>query len=710
MSTHTYTRAHTHTRYPHERYETAEISFDGWNYSYEIWLGMSYADDIQPFFNAPSGVFTKYTTPFGVSLRTDMLRLLKTHIDMFSTFAEYSLQTVLFEMWRKMDYRKRRDLCLKIWENQVRRCEKQVYPFRRDECPEIILKNVAGNVEFLEDLFHQQISPPAGTDYRIVRNEAWERLNDPNFGGGERLTGLSAGVRGFVEEGYIARHLYLAQFTSLWIDSLLGKPLPDLNNPSLASSYQATEADVQALKEMQIAGHPVRTTDMLDNSGVKFCVVCKVTDREKKLVCCQKCLAARRKVWYCGANCQRQDWPSHKRVCGKSIDEASTPTATPSSTRAPANPNQAAHLDYLELHPRAIFGMSGQSEDHLGRVTELDFLFYLPTFVRPFFKVHEALIKIRDVAVRQRDDFSVGVVALYMLAAAKYAETTKGFDSGQVAGLLEPLMDMTQKEVEKAMAFAEAELATTEDESLLLVASALRQLKSGVPDPTYPDLNLPSTLSTLEALDRLLIEPNTFFVHWFDPNKPKHLASLNFPPPFRNAENPIAARRLCLDALETQDPLSVGALQLLVRGCTRYKADVPGSYMMDLRMWARFGRMIGRTEEQMRELRDKAEVELPKREEERWRFVWELVSELREFVKKERENEPPPPWTPPGGNAWPRTAAEVMGNSVYGPEGPLPSASPTATTSTSTAAAKKKNRKKKKKATGGSGAGEVIEL
>lgn len=43
-------------------------------------------------------------------------------------------------------------------------------------------------------------------------------------------------------------------------------------------------------------------------------------------------------------------------------------------------------------------------------------------------------------------------------------------------------MDMTQQEAEKAMAEAEAELATTVDKKLLVVASALQQMKSGSPE------------------------------------------------------------------------------------------------------------------------------------------------------------------------------------------------------------------------------------
>ncbi|GAA5833502.1 hypothetical protein JCM11251_003513 [Rhodosporidiobolus azoricus] len=66
MSSHTYVRAHTHTKYPHERFETSEVSFDDWNYSYEIWLALCYGHDIPPFYSAPNGVFTKYTTPYGI--------------------------------------------------------------------------------------------------------------------------------------------------------------------------------------------------------------------------------------------------------------------------------------------------------------------------------------------------------------------------------------------------------------------------------------------------------------------------------------------------------------------------------------------------------------------------------------------------------------------------------------------------------------------
>ncbi|GAA5833507.1 hypothetical protein JCM11251_003514 [Rhodosporidiobolus azoricus] len=499
------------------------------------------------------------------------------------------------------------------------------------------LQNLAADPDFMEDLFHAQVSIPEGRDYRIVRCEKWERLIDPNFGKGEeRLSHLSAGIRGFVEEGYIARHLYLAQWTSLWMDTLLGKPLPKVDNPTLASSYNATEDDVQALREMQVSGHPARTTDMLAKSGIKVCTVCKAT----------------------------------------------------------------------ASHPRAIFGMPVQAE-HRGKVTESDALFHLPTFIRPFFEVHKALVEVRDKAVRQRDDLSVGIVAVYMAVSAKYGENTQDFHASRIAGLLEPLMDMTEKEVAKAKALAEAELATTTDKKMLLVASALEQLRKGAGDPTYPSYNLPSTTSALQAIDVYLIDPKSFFIWWPSPNKPRRAVSLNLPEPVRSPETLAAIRSLSVRAFETQDDLAVGAVQLVVRGCTRYQDDVFESYMADLRTWARYGRMIGKTEEEMRELRDRAEVELPKRKEAESMFIWQTVLDMRKWAEEERKNEPPPPWTP--ASAWPRTAAEVFGDLVFGPDGPLPVAA-IAKVVTGAGSQKKKNRKKAKKnkasteRTGGNGA------
>ena len=36
-------------------------------------------------------------------------------------------------------------------------------------------------------------------------------------------------------------------------------------------------------------------------------------EKEKELLKCSRC----KKVYYCGADCQRKNWPSHKLICSK---------------------------------------------------------------------------------------------------------------------------------------------------------------------------------------------------------------------------------------------------------------------------------------------------------------------------------------------------------------------------------------------------------
>ncbi|GAA6030473.1 hypothetical protein JCM8097_006165 [Rhodosporidiobolus ruineniae] len=124
-----------------------------------------------------------------------------------------------------------------------------------------------------------------------------------------------------------------------------------------------------------------------------------------------------------------------------------------------------------------------------------------------------------------------------------------------------------------------------------------------------------------------------------------------------------AARSLSFRSLTAQDPAALGALQLLVRGVLYYDPTRPGSFMIDLKIWARFGAMLGLSEERMREMRERAEEELPRREDEEGRLVWAAVRQLREEAQAKRAKEVAPDWIPPAG--WPRTAAEVFGPSVY---------------------------------------------
>lgn len=44
---------------------------------------------------------------------------------------------------------------------------------------------------------------------------------------------------------------------------------------------------------------------------IKDCKNCG--EREKELLKCSRC----KKVYYCGADCQRKNWPTHKLTCSK---------------------------------------------------------------------------------------------------------------------------------------------------------------------------------------------------------------------------------------------------------------------------------------------------------------------------------------------------------------------------------------------------------
>ncbi|GAA5944100.1 hypothetical protein JCM10213_009000 [Rhodosporidiobolus nylandii] len=684
---HTYIRAHTHTRWPHERFKTSEVSFADWNYSYEIWLKKSFARDIPPFYNAPEAVFVKYTTDFAVSMRQDMLSVLKNHLQSLNVLTSFEMQGAVFELWRAMPYSKREALILRIWETQVRRREKQKYPFRRDEAPECILKNVAGNVEFMEDLFHAQVPVAADSDYRIVRNEAWERLNDPTKSG-SRLT-LSRGLRGFVEEGYLARHLYLAQFTVYWVQAILGQPLPDETAPTFASSYQPTTADVEALADSQLPSYPVVAPSMLkkNTSAAVHCRQCGISSLEKRLTCCSRCKEkASQLVHYCSAECQRRAWPTHKAVCGKKpseIDPVPSSFAS-SSSGPPPNRYQLDHLTWLaQVSPRAVWGMAGESEDHLGRKKDETILFELPVWVCPFKPALDAVITLRDAAVKRRDGFSVGGTALLTVELARLGGAR--FMEEHVLEMLSPLVDMKDHEIKTAMEQAKAELATDEQHALLFSSS------HGI-NPADP--------YGRDYLDSLQRHPQSFFVSYHQQYEGP-LQTMPLPPTVPDhAATLAAARAISFRAIGEQDKDALGALQLLVRGCTWYDPTSSGSYMIDLKLWARLGALLGLSEEEMRSLREKAQAELPKRKDEEGRLVWAAVLHLRERTKRERASRfPANTWTPP--NGWPRTAAEVFGSVVYGPfaRKSFPSRATSAATANGSTKKKKKKAKKQQKST-----------
>ncbi|KAJ6555984.1 hypothetical protein B0H19DRAFT_1071122 [Mycena capillaripes] len=53
---------------------------------------------------------------------------------------------------------------------------------------------------------------------------------------------------------------------------------------------------------------------------VSACMTCKATKDKKDLKTCRKC----RRANYCGVECQRRDWPTHKYTCGAASDNGIT--------------------------------------------------------------------------------------------------------------------------------------------------------------------------------------------------------------------------------------------------------------------------------------------------------------------------------------------------------------------------------------------------
>lgn len=218
-------RAHTHNPGPPSWTNTRGLSYRQFNdRQFDPWLRRAYSDQsVKPFYKGPPPQYAKYCSKYGTSIRTDAVELIRGLVlgDIRSFMDEKWFPT-LISKWHDFSVREREDHCLKIWEIMQHRSETAQFQYRRVECPELTR-------DWAEDPFNFQVlitslvfKEDDGISWRHVPHKAWERLND---GTTSSSLPLSAGVRAFCAEGRIMRTLFLAQFTSMLLQSIV-RPFP----------------------------------------------------------------------------------------------------------------------------------------------------------------------------------------------------------------------------------------------------------------------------------------------------------------------------------------------------------------------------------------------------------------------------------------------------------------------------------------------------
>ncbi|BGP21085.1 hypothetical protein JCM10213_009001 [Rhodosporidiobolus nylandii] len=632
------TRAHTYGEW-REPFTESKLSLREWNERvYEPWLKAAYDQSIKPYYLQPSHLFNKYDSEYARGVKENLKRGIRGNVALIAHVHNSPFWRTLCELWRSKTVKEREEVVLLTWERQARRAETADFSYRRDNTPELTL-NWAADPYNLEDLVAAQLLPPnSDLEYRIVRNPEWERLNAP-----ASSLPLSPGTREFVEEGYLDRHLFLAQFTAQMIFVMTG--LPEEERNIMPVSVQPTKEDYEALARSQTAGHGLTVMGVSPRDGLKRCTKCFVAEDEKKLTCCAKCKAIGRLVW----ECQVEDYPQHKKQCGKRLADVTT-TFNPDRQNF-ASPRQLEVLKWLRSTPRVIWAVTNSREDEHGQLYDRNTVFNLPSFVSRYNTTLVALHAIREKAFAQKDEVSIGILALFLsLNATRVDETDKDIqvvkrvqlsdtdiqEHLDILALFLELAEHTSKsQIERAMLVAEE--AVEEEKEYELIKALFAQLKTGTHDPAYPPVSPTSAFH----LAFLLARPTNFF-SFPSPSsrvtKPEEVPRYGMPLPegVRPFEPTVAAvRALAFRAIESngRDSLAVGVLMLLVLAQQGYDGDddEPGPRLVRRWQCTQFGKELGLPEGRVQQLRDGAEHELEKQEGEEWELVRGALRQLRQL-------------------------------------------------------------------------------
>ncbi|GAA5945384.1 hypothetical protein JCM10213_007597 [Rhodosporidiobolus nylandii] len=619
-------RGHTYGVW-REAFTESKLSFREWNKRvYEPWLKAAYDQSIKPYYLQPSHIFNKYDGEYARGVKESLK------------------QADICQLWRSKTVKEREEAVLLTWERQARRAETGDLSYRRDCTPGLVLKWADDPYNF-EDLVRAQLLPPnSDFKYRIVRNKEWERLNAP-----ASSLPPSRGTREFVEEeGYLDRHLFLAQFTTQLIFAMTG--MPEEERDMIRTGVKPSKEDYEAASQSwKTRGLPI-TVGSGATDGVQRCTTCLAPETEKKLTCCAKCKAIGRLVWYCGRDCQVKDYKGdkgkqpHKKQCGKPLAETAAPF---DPTRQNfASPAQLRLLEWLRSMPRCVWAVSDAEEDGRGGFhKERTTVFNLPSFVSRYCTTLSALHAIREKASSEKDDISIGIIATFIsLVRTRAEEALEGqrtFKPVQLsedevkehldilALYLEFEADEQKSRMERAMLVAEE--AVAEKEEYEVIKALFEQLKTGKADLAYGSISP----SSANHLDHLLADLRSFFTFPALPLKagkadlPSRLR-IPLPEDIKPFEPSVAAiRSLAFRAIESseRDSLAVGVLMLFVSAAQGDMIDGQNDAGQCDNFCADLGLPAGRVQQ----LRNDAEGEFEKQEGGDWELLRQGLKQLREL-------------------------------------------------------------------------------
>jgi hypothetical protein len=170
-------------------------------------------------------------------------------------------------------------------------------------------------------------------------------------------------------------------------------------------------------------------------------------------------------------DCQVAAWPRHKKTCGVKTSDI---PPVPSQVKRTPNYLQIRTLERLEEYPQWIWYTAAQYEESRGVYGEMveDF-FHLPSFVRPFLPVLSLLTDLRNKAIKAKDEYALGAIALFLQKVERYSPSE--YSAKAHIGGMAKLCEIEAGQLERCRQVVEENLSETNP----LLASAFKQLETG---------------------------------------------------------------------------------------------------------------------------------------------------------------------------------------------------------------------------------------
>ncbi|RDB15890.1 hypothetical protein Hypma_003618 [Hypsizygus marmoreus] len=172
----------------------------------------------------------------------------------------------------------------------------------------------------------------------------------------------------------LSRDLYICSFLHFTLDSWEGSPRPvDKRTGGKTLSLKGELGD-EFMKRAQKFYSAPELKKMKQNlrsrhaAAIRRCESCGKPESITKPMHCKNCLEAlNRKTSYCSKQCQKDDWPRHKQICGKKMT-----LATAQSTALPRQKVAAKTIDISQLQIGPTIGGYKRSPALIAQVHRLN--------------------------------------------------------------------------------------------------------------------------------------------------------------------------------------------------------------------------------------------------------------------------------------------------------------------------------------------------